>query len=283
VVDADGLLDADPKVYILSYLSPQDTVFRVHVSRALPAIGTVLDGANGEVNETNEENLVIKDATVALSDEGGNSTSLSYSQENRAYLADASTLNINANQRYFLKVIADGNEFNASCNIPEKIAAIAESIEFKEAEFGGREAEINLSFQDFSGQRNFYVLGGKVSTTFQFEEQEPQTIDFTLFFGSDEFLGDNLEDGGTLNGTSQTYIDNDTQINATRITLQVSHVEEILLQNLRTASTNSDAEGNPFVEYSIAPDNFSEERAVGVFAGYQLTEKEIVINPDENP
>ena len=277
VVDADGLLDADPQVFIVSYLSPQDTVFSVHISRALAVFGTTLDGG-GE-----DPKFQIKDATVTISDDAGNSTDLSYSEEDRAYLANASTLDILANDSYFLRVIADGKEFNASCRIPEKVAAIEESIEIKEAEFGGQEAEINLSFQDFEGQRDFYILGGLVTTTIQFEEQEPQTIDFSLFFDSGEFLTDNLEDGGTLNGTSRTYIDSSTEFDATTITLQVANVEEILFQNLRTASTNSDAEGNPFVEYSIAPDNFNENGAVGVFAGYQLTEKVVTLGSEENP
>ncbi len=42
VIDADNLLDAEEKVYILSYLSPTDTLLTVSVSKALPAIGTAL-------------------------------------------------------------------------------------------------------------------------------------------------------------------------------------------------------------------------------------------------
>jgi len=280
VVDADGLLDAEAEVFIQSYLSPQDTVLRVQVSRALPVVGSKL---NGEGSEANEAKFLITDAIVTISDEEGNSTDLAFSEDNSAYLANAATFPILGNQRYFLSVRADGKEFNASCRIPEKVPAIEESIEFKEAEFGGQEAEINLSFQDFSGQRNYYILGGKVITTFQNGNEEPQVITFSLFFDTDEFLSDNLEDGGTLNGTSETFIDRDTEVSATRLTLQVAHVEEVLFQNLRTASTNADAEDNPFVEYSIAPDNFEAAAAVGVFAGYQLTEKEVTVVVEDNP
>lgn len=276
VVDADNLLGVAPQVYIQGYLSPQDTMFRIHISKALPAVGTPLD------NQDFASDFLITDAAVTISDETGSSTNLTYSDENKTYLANANTLEIVTNARYFLKVIVDGKEFNASCTIPEKVVTIDESIDITKDEFGGNEAEINISFQDFEGQRNFYVLGGILSTTFQFEEQEPQTINFTLFFDSDEFLTDNLEDGGTLNGTSENYIDSNTEISATKIILKVAHVEEILFQNLRAASTNSDAEGNPFVEYSIAPNNFEEEGAVGIFAGYQLTEKEVTIDSEGN-
>lgn len=272
VVDADELLGTEEKVFISSYISPQDTVLRVNVSRALPAIGTPLSVNDQEANEAK---FLIKNAQVTISDEAGNSTDLSYSEENKTYLADANTLVIVSNQDYFLKVTVDGKEFNASCTIPAKVAEINERINLRTDGFGGREADINIAFQDIIGEKNFYVLGGLVTTTLQFENEEPQTFSFGLFFDSDEFLQDNLLDGDTLSGNSLNYIGNDTEVSETTITLQVANVEEILFQNLRTASTNADADGNPFVEYAIAPNNILDEGAVGVFAGYQLTEKEI--------
>ena len=74
VIDADELLDTEEKVFITSYISPQDTVLRVNVSRALPAIGTSLS-ANDQ--EANEAKFLIKNAEVSISDESGNSTNLS--------------------------------------------------------------------------------------------------------------------------------------------------------------------------------------------------------------
>ena len=117
-----------------------------------------------------------------------------------------------------------------------------------------------------------------MKTTYQFEGYEPETDEFSLFFEDDEFLSDVLKDGGTLNGKSSNYIAGGLEVLETTITLQVANVQEILFQNLKATSTNADADGNPFVEYSIAPNNFQEDGAVGVFAGYQLTEKEVEIN-----
>lgn len=272
VVDADELLGAEEKVLITSYISPQDTVLRVSVSKALPAIGTPLSVSDAEANEAK---FIIKNAEVTISDEAGNSTNLIYSEENKTYLTDATTLNIISNQNYFLKVVVDGQEYTASCTIPAKVAEINERINLRNDSFGGQEVDINLSFQDIVGEKNFYVLGGKVTTTIQFENEEPQTFSFGMFFDTDEFLQDNVLDGGILSGNTLNYIGNDTEVTETIITLQVANVEEPLFQNLKTASTNSDADGNPFVEYAIAPNNFLDEGAVGVFAGYNLTEKEI--------
>ncbi len=274
VVDADKLLNTEERVFVTSYISPQDTVLRVNVSRALPAIDTPLSLQDHEANEA----FLIENAQVTISNEAGNSTDLMYSEENMTYLADAGTLAIVSGQNYFLKVTVDGEEFNASCRIPEKVVAINELINVKDNGFGGKEVDINLAFKDIIGERNFYVLGGFVITTYQYEGQEPETSEFALFFDTDEFLSDSLEDGGTLNGKTLKSVGSGVEVLKTTITLQVANVEEILFQNLRIASTNIDAEGNPFVEYGIAPNNLKEEGAVGVFAGYQLTDKVIVID-----
>ncbi len=274
VVDADNLLDTEEKIFIQSYISPQDTVFRVNVSRALPSIGTPLS-----VNdfEANEDLFLIKDAQVSISNANGDSTDLQYSEENKTYFADATTLAILANQDYFLKVTVDGNEYNASCSIPAKIEEINELINYRDDNYDGIIGDINISFTDIANTRNFYVLGGLVIGTYQFEQEEPTTYTFPLYFDSDEFQTDNVEDGGIVSGRSEVYVGNGSDTDETQIKFQVANVEEILFQNLRSSTINSENEGNPFVEYSIAPNNFNEDGAVGIFAGYQLTTKTIDI------
>lgn len=272
IVDTDELLDAQEKIFITGYLSPQDTVLRVDVSRIFPAVGTPLSVHDQEANEAK---FRIENALVTITDEAGNSSNLMYSEEYKTYLADVNSLAILTDQSYFLKVTVDEKEFNASCQIPKKIIEINERINIEDDNFGGKEADISLAFQDITGERNFYILGGRVKTTYQFEGYEPETNEFSLFFEDDEFLSDALIDGGTLNGKSSNYIGGGLEVLEYTITLQVANVQEILFQNLKTTSANTDADGNPFVEYSIAPNSFQEEGAVGVFAGYQLTEKVI--------
>lgn len=274
VVDADGLLDTEEKLYITSYISPQDTILRVSVTKALSSIGTPLS-VNDQV--ANENKFLIKDAIVSISNEEGERTDLSYSEEQKVYLVDANTLAILSNKNYYLNVVVANEEYNASCHIPEKVTEINETINLKDDD-GYSQADINLSFQDISDKINFYVLGGKIKITEQYEESEPYTQEYSLWFDTDEFLTDNLEDGGVLNGKSISYIGDAEVVQQTTLTLQVANIEEILFQNLRTLSTNSDAEGNPFVEYAIAPSNFEEEGVIGVFAGYQITEKEIELD-----
>lgn len=273
VVDSDKLLDTEEKVSIIGYLSPNDTILRVNVSKALPSIGTPINVTDGNFSVPSE--FLITNAIVTLSDDSGNSAQLNYSTETNTYLTDASSLAIESGREYFLNVQVDDKEFNSSCRIPEKIVEINETILGRTDEFGNDVAEINLSFQDFPRDTNFYMLGGLVEVTYQYEGEEPQTFTNFLFFDSDTFISDNINNGGTLSGSTFVYLGGDITILEAKLMLQVGHLEQILFQNLRSLDINADADGNPFVEYSIAPTNFLDDGAVGVFAGYQVTEKVI--------
>lgn len=276
VVDAERLLDADEEVFIRGYLSPQDTVLRVHVSRVLPSIGTTFSVQDQEANIAK---FLITDAQVTISDASGNSTDLAYNSDAQDYLVDASTLDILEDERYFLKVIVEGKEYNASCTIPKKIETIEENIALVTNEFGSQIARLQFSFQDILGEDNFYAFGAIARGTFQFDGEQPQNFEFVLFFDSDTFQTDGLVDGGTISSSPQEFFLGDGSVEQIdTLVLQVGHLEEVLFQNLRSSSTNADADGNPFVEYSIAPNNILDNGAVGVFAGYNVTEKTIVLD-----
>ncbi len=278
-VDADNLLDTEEKVLIIGFISPNDTVLRINVTKALPAIGTSLPTND---LETFQSKFRISDAVVTLSDESGNFTELEYSDENQSYLAEPASLPIITGSTYLLKVIVNGKELNASCQIPEKIDSLTHKVVYRNDEFGNRIAEITLGFADFKNVRNFYMLGGTYRSTYTFEDEEPQTIKGLLFFDANRFLTDNIDDGATLSGRTEIYIGSEVDVISNSVTLQVAHVEEILFQQMRARDLNIEAgDGNPFVEYSISQNNILDDGAVGVFAGYQVTEKDVVLEVPE--
>lgn len=122
------------------------------------------------------------------------------------------------------------------------------------------------------------MLGGNYLASFTTQEGEQVAFEGSIFFESGQFLNDAVADGGALSGRSEFFIGEEEQLENARITMQVAHMEEILFQQFRSFDLNQDADGNPFVEYSIAPNNILDEGAVGIFAGYQITEKEIVVD-----
>lgn len=271
VVDADELLDTEEQVSIIGYISPHDTILKISVTKALPAIGTPI---KANQNYAFPEEFLIKDAVVTLSNTEGNSVVLNYDNETNTYITSASNLTILHGATYNLKVIVAEKEFNASCQIPKKLDTINEIIEFQQDEFGYELAVININFKDFADEDNYYILGGYISSTIQYENEEPFEDIFPLFFNDDEFLTDNLGNGSLLNGKTLIYADSEYYSDVS-ITLQVAHTEKVLFDNLKASQTNSDADGNPFVEYVIAPNNILDEGAIGVFSGYSVTEKVI--------
>ncbi|MDF4222428.1 DUF4249 family protein [Maribacter sp. M208] len=271
VVDADELLDTEEQVSIIGYISPHDTILKISVTKALPSIGTPIK-ANQDY--AFPEEFLIKDAVVTLSNTEGNSVVLNYDNKTNTYITSASNLTILHGATYNLKVIVAEKEFNASCQIPKKLDTINEIIEFQQDEFGYELAVININFKDFADEDNYYILGGFINTTLKYENEEPFPYEYPIYFGDDEFLIDNINEGAELNGKTEISVDNE-YYSDTKITLQVAHVEKALFENVKTTRTNDDVDGNPFVEYVIAPNNILEEGAIGVFSGYSVTEKVI--------
>lgn len=268
-VDADNLLDTEEKVSITSYISPIDTILRVSVSRALPTIGTVLSNNDPEANQ----NLfLIKDATVSITDEDGNIANFSYLEEEATYISNAINLPIVEGKQYFLNVIVNEQEFNATCTIPKQAPEILETVRLFNTEFGDVIAEIDVTFLDIIGERNFYILGGFTTETF-----EEDTFKRPLFFDSDGLLTDTTEDGIILGETTTIFLNRQEEEQPREVTLQIAHLDEIIYQNILTANNNRNSDENPFAEFGIAPNNIQGEEGVGVFAGYQVSEKVIVI------
>lgn len=267
VVDADKLLGTEEQVFISSYIAPTDTLLRVNVSKALPAIGTSLLVEDFEVNQ---DQFLIKDAVVTIADEEGTIASFAYSEEEASYISEASNLAILEGKQYFLNVIANGQEFNASCEIPKKVGSITETQFIESNGFGGEFTRLNVSFTDIVGERNFYVLGGFSTVTF-----EEETFRNPIFYESFGLLNDAVQDGIILSADSGFLYSGELE-EPLEVVLQVAHVEEIVYQSLQASNLNQNNDGNPFVEYSIAADNIIEENGVGIFAGYQVTEKVVV-------
>ncbi|MEO9510659.1 MAG: DUF4249 family protein [Flavobacteriaceae bacterium] len=267
-VDADKLLDTEEKVSITSYISPIDTILRVQVSKVLPAIGTVFSN-NDDI--ANRALFLIEDAIVSITDEDGNTADFSYLEEEAIYTSNATNLTILEGKQYFLSVLVNGQEFNATCTIPKKAPEILEIVRIFENEFGEAVAEIDLTFEDISGERNFYILGG-----FRMDTFDGESLQIPLFFESDGLLTDTAEDGITLGETTQVFL-NQEDTGPKEVTLQIAHVNEILYQNIQTSTLNNNNDGNPFAEFSIAPNNIQGEDIIGVFAGYQISEKIIII------
>jgi len=276
VVDTQ-IIEIEEKIFISSFISPENDTLTVNISRTLPALGLEFDI---DSSERNVENFLVDDATVTISNSSGNTIQLPYLENRLNYAESAAEFPILPNERYTLTVTADGNQYTSTCTIPsQNITGINEQISLGVNEFGSQEYRLNLSFDDVENSSNFYIIGGFLDVRGDFPFRN------NLFFDLDAFQTDNLGDGRAIVANANFFpsfdFENDTQeLKDQDLVLQVINADEHLYQLLRTRYLNNLNEGDPFIELAVEPDNIAGEGGTGVFAGYRYFEKRKLLKLD---
>ncbi|TPN84391.1 DUF4249 domain-containing protein [Aquimarina algicola] len=263
-VDASDLLDQQQLIVINGFLSPQDTILKVQVSKSESK-------ARGRTNTTNED-FVIKDATVIIKDEEENEVSLIYSNSSLSYEAPATDLLITPGKKYFLATTVQGKEYTSSCIIPlEQVTGIEQSIgvDNRDDFIGNRKMKVTI--EDIKEKSNYYVVGAEATYSFEGDTSGETTRD--LDFEFNRFITDTNRENSVVTADGGFFLPGFAEI--TKVKIKVANTEEILYNALRAEFINNYNDDNPFTESVIAPTNIEGENGFGVFAGYQLTEKEI--------
>ena len=245
-------------VLIYGYISPQDDLLQVQVSKTLSSINNIA--------ENDEEAFVITDAVVTLSNVMGDSVVLQYVPEDLNYQINASQLIIVAGDTYNLSVVIDDIEYTSSCVIPiHTISEINHQLTENLDENGNLKESVTIIFNDIPGESNRYIVGARL---------EDFIIESSLDFENQRFVTDQIEDGAQLSSYGFLTV-NDIET-VTDIVLQVANVNPILYDNLFASYANKENRDDPFYEVVIPPNNIIGEKGYGVFAGFQITEKVIV-------
>lgn len=242
------------EVAINGAISPQSEVIEIRVAN-------VVDATSSDLNIS-----PITTADVVLSDEDGNSIQLIFNEFTGKYQTLALDFPLYAGERYFLVVRIDQKEYTASCKIPQqRIDQISHDFQLVPDEEGNIKSALVIEFEDIIQETNFYIIGADVISEFSIR---------ALDFGLERFANDVLEDGRVIKGNGLgRFSDSDMSY-----LIKVANVEEILYQSLFASYSNRTNENNPFYDVIIPPNNIEGENVYGVFAGYQLTEKEVVGN-----
>ncbi|HRO41347.1 MAG TPA: DUF4249 domain-containing protein [Flavipsychrobacter sp.] len=106
----------------------------------------------------------INNAIVTLSDDAGNLTNIPFAGEGKYLLPNFQAF---AGRRYDLKVVINGNEFNASSVMPQAVNIDSVSVEFKNADFRAAGYEVAARFTDAVNEKNFYRLVYIINDTLQ--------------------------------------------------------------------------------------------------------------------
>ncbi len=263
-VDASDLIEKQQFIVINGYLSPQDTTLKVQVSRSK---------SRASVNPTDSRDLVITTASVVISDEEENEVTLSYNTTSLSYEAPATDLSILPGKKYFLKAMVEGNEYKASCEIPVGLVQnIENEIRDDNDPFSVGNKILELKIEDIKDQRNFYVNGAQLKNT---SEPTGNNFEVKVDFEFEQFTTDSSRENAIINAKGFFQL---TEIPSnTILKMQVANTEKILYEALRATYLNDYNDDDPFFEPVIAPTNIDGKNGFGVFAGFQLTEKEITL------
>jgi hypothetical protein len=185
-----------PKLVLSCFLSPQDTVLKVNVSKSVPIYNNPADGNQGPW---------VDDATVTLSD-GASTVRLTLIKANTGeYTTRATNLPILSGKTYYLNVSAPGGfQAEAFCTIPAQAHDAVSSIRLDSTlvEGGiGKEYSLSVEWQDAPGEGDYYRLFAERPSSIQWgynpnDLEKPDTLYYSINFEQgDEYTRDLGQEG----------------------------------------------------------------------------------------
>ena len=140
------LPDTPPKLVVGCFISPQDTLIVVTLSRSNPIFGPAHNNSN---------NLLVADASVIISD-GAASVVVPYNSVNERYELPATMLTIASGQTYSLNISTPkGESVSASCTVPPSNLASL-TVEFIDTASSTK--RINVKWTDIPNETNYYRI-----------------------------------------------------------------------------------------------------------------------------
>lgn len=278
-VDPDRLNREAAKLVVTCFLSPQDTVLAVKVSRSQPVLEENTGFSYAGIN--------VPDATVMLS-EGGRSVTLRYDARLGYYQAAISQLPVVVGRTYTLAVqTPTGERAEANCTVPESIAlneivldsAIANDFGLTVKRYYAR-----LRWRDPAGKPNFYQLvGDNEYTQRSWYQPSPNTpIRDTLYQLRGNWLFDNGSTSTDIGRDGQelvsvrgrlamfyTFINGQQELSSRpvgQLNAYLLHVDENYYRYYDAVERQSQVSGNPFAEPVPVPSNI--QGALGCFGAY---------------
>ncbi len=253
-----ALPEYKPTLVIHSYISPMDSQVVVYVNLSKSAYNSNSYSMNN-----------VKDATVKISD-GIITKTLNYSpsffsDEISYYYIDTVQFKIKAGNTYTLHVTTpDGKEASASTSIPFVVAIKSADYKLVSSMYGDSIYNLNFTFQDPSGQDNYFKFGAYVLV-------HDTVLDRLISWSGNENMATYFErDGNLISETMDVYRSfeflNPTEIRF--IDFRLMHVtREFYLYHQSIQNYG----GGPFTEPNVAFTNITG--GVGVFAGFNYQQR----------
>ncbi|WP_338873418.1 DUF4249 domain-containing protein [Spirosoma sp. SC4-14] len=277
-----SVLGADSsKLVVSGFLSPQDTILAVKLTRSRTVVGDSIGGfSSSDGPAANAGNVV--NATVTISD-GSRSVSLRYFADGQPYYsASTAFMPIVVGKTYTLTVLtAAGERATSSCMIPGPVAL--KRITFDSIQAGqNRRYVVRASWQDLLGEPNYYQVLGvfrfitdcsscandpgyterEEFTYLSFDDDNRGVFSDAGIDGSEIISGRSYLNGSTINQQLPFM----AQYKKAFVTMNLYNVERSYYQYWSAVVRQRRVRNNPFAEPVLIPGNI--QGGLGCFAGY---------------
>ena len=262
--------NVESKLVVHAFISPQDTVIKVHLQKSQPAIGRKLS----------DEQLQVKNANVRITD-GSSTVTLTYDPAHNAYFTKPDEWPIVAGKTYKLNVTAPGG-FSAtgSCTVPlASGVAITDvsSSSTKEPDYYGYETyqyKVRYKWTDAPGVDNYYrTLATRIYWYKDYNGNRQEGVNpLYMDHGKPGLYKDDKAQGGVL-VSDDFYFYEGTQAEVEkpyRLHLLLVVADKHYYMHQDAQHKQSQSNGNPFAEPVVMYSNI--EGGLGVFAGYNQVE-----------
>ena len=266
-VDPDRLNREAAKLVVTCFLSPQDTVLAVKVTRSQPVLGENTGFSTTGIN--------VPDATVRLS-EGERTVMLAYNATLSFYGAGVQQLPVVAGRTYVLTVQTPaGEQAIGSCTIPGLVQPIGIAFDSLTNNQFGRQVKryfVRARWLDPAGQANYYQTTG----AYRFVVRDPKALGKEQFGylsvdnSNNGLLTDRNTDGREMVSErlfmNSVYYGNNSQNEITSVLINLLNTDQAYYQYQDAVARQSQVLGNPFAEPVPIPSNI--QGALGCFGAY---------------
>ncbi|MBO0931403.1 DUF4249 domain-containing protein [Fibrella aquatilis] len=287
-VDPSILSAGGEKLVVNGYISPQDTLLTVKVSRSKPALAEPSEGVP----------YVVENATVSLTD-GNRVVVMRYNTDRQFYQAPVALMPIRTGQTYTLTATTpDGKKVTAQATVPPPVPIRTINLDSTITTSGAirtKAYRVTFVWEDPAGETNFYQYAGylqwkdnKFSYPIGGQNEVPVPNIYVLIFNRDRATGNLLSDdrqqGSLLTSQSADVAkiivqktDPPAAENVSysypgaRVVAQLLNTDESFYRYTNAVARQRQVGNSPFAEPVPIPTNITN--GLGCFAAYNRTEK----------
>ncbi|MEJ8802230.1 DUF4249 domain-containing protein [Pontibacter sp. H249] len=261
----------ESKLVVHAFISPQDTVVKVHVQKSQPAIG----------KQMRDEQLQISNANVTITD-GSSTVTLTYDANHNAYFTEPDEWPIMAGKTYKLSVTAPGG-FSAtgSCTVPFASGIKIQDVNTTfttESDYYGNEMhkyKLRYNWTDVPDVDNYYrTLATRLYWYKDYNGERLEGVNpLYMDHGKPGLYKDDKAKGGVIVSDDFHFYES-TQAGIEkpyRVHLLLVVADKHYYMHQDAVHKQSQSNGNPFAEPVVMYSNI--EGGLGVFAGYNQVER----------